>query len=85
MNQSRQASSTQSQEEKDAAAKTLAELQKDGLTDEERKNLEQWLRRVQDDPSGLLRRKFEYEYKKQQFEKYKGTWESPDNEADQRL
>lgn len=90
MNQAAQASSAQSEEQKsdeqkEAEAKALAEMQKDGLTEEERKNLEQWLRRVQDDPSGLLRRKFEYEYRKQQSEKYKGTWESPDNEADQRL
>ncbi len=90
MNQAAQTSSAQSEEQKsdeqkEAEAKALAEMQKDGLTEEERKNLEQWLRRVQDDPSGLLRRKFEYEYRKQQSEKYKGTWESPDNEADQRL
>jgi len=74
-----------SEEEKQKEAKALAEMQKDGLTDEERKNLEQWLRRVQDDPSGLLRRKFEYESKKRNFEKYNGTWEAPNNEADQRL
>jgi Ca-activated chloride channel homolog len=90
MNQASQTSSAQSEEQKsdeqkEAEAKALAELQKDGLTDEERKNLEQWLRRVQDDPSGLLRRKFENEFRKQQYEKMKGTWESPDNEADQRL
>lgn len=90
MNQAAQTSSAQSEEQKsdeqkEAEAKALAKMQKDGLTEEERKNLEQWLRRVQDDPSGLLRRKFEYEYRKQQSEKYKGTWESPDNEADQRL
>jgi Ca-activated chloride channel homolog len=90
MNQAAQASSAQSEEQKseeqkEAEAKAFAEMQKDGLTDEERKNLEQWLRRVQDDPSGLLRRKFEYEYRKQQSEKYKGTWEAPENEADKRL
>lgn len=90
MNQASQTSSAQSEEQKsdeqkEAEAKALAELEKDGLTEEERKNLEQWLRRVQDDPSGLLRRKFENEFRKQQYEKMKGTWESPDNEADQRL
>lgn len=31
------------------------------LTDEEKQELEQWLRQVPDDPGGLLRRKFEYE------------------------
>lgn len=90
MNLASQTSSAQPEEQKsdaqkEAEAKALAELQKDGLTDEERKNLEQWLRRVPDDPSGLLRRKFENEFRKQQYEKMKGTWESPDNEADQRL
>lgn len=85
MNQAAQASSEKSEEQKEAEAKALAELEKDGLTEEERKKLEQWLRRVQDDPSGLLRRKFEYEFRKQQYEKMNGTWESPDNEADERL
>jgi len=35
--------------------------QRDELRDEQRDSLEQWLRRVPDDPSGLLRRKFQYE------------------------
>ena len=35
--------------------------QRDEPRDEERDSLEQWLRRVPDDPSGLLRRKFQYE------------------------
>ena len=33
----------------------------DTARDEQREALEQWLRRVPDDPGGLLRRKFEYE------------------------
>src|SRR5690606_35540586 len=36
----------------------------DGLTDEERQAMEQWLRRVPDDPGGLLRNKFNYEHYK---------------------
>ncbi len=35
--------------------------QEDSARDEQREALEQWLRRVPDDPGGLLRRKFEYE------------------------
>jgi Ca-activated chloride channel family protein len=35
--------------------------QRESPRDEERDSLEQWLRRVPDDPSGLLRRKFQYE------------------------
>lgn len=33
----------------------------DTMPEEQRQALEQWLRRVPDDPSGLMRRKFEYE------------------------
>ncbi|MDX1451451.1 MAG: VWA domain-containing protein [Oleiphilaceae bacterium] len=33
----------------------------DELSEEEKRSYEQWLRRVPDDPSGLLRRKFEYQ------------------------
>jgi len=35
--------------------------QRDEPRDEQRDSLEQWLRRVPDDPAGLLRRKFQYE------------------------
>jgi len=34
--------------------------------DEEKQASEQWLRRIPDDPSGLLRRKFKYQYQQQQ-------------------
>ncbi len=33
--------------------------------DEEQQAAEQWLRRIPDDPSGLLRRKFKYQYQQQ--------------------
>jgi Ca-activated chloride channel family protein len=36
--------------------------------DPERENREQWLRRIPDDPGGLLKRKFQYQYRKQQQE-----------------
>ena len=32
------------------------------LTEEEQQAMEQWLRRIPDDPSGLLKRKFNYQY-----------------------
>ncbi len=38
----------------------------DPLTEEERQALEQWLRQVPDDPGGLLRRKFLYQYRQRQ-------------------
>lgn len=37
----------------------------DQLSDEQRQALEQWLRRVPDDPAGLLRNKFRYEHRQQ--------------------
>lgn len=41
---------------------------KDKLNPEEYQALQQWLNRVPEDPSGLLERKFLYEYKKRQME-----------------
>lgn len=35
-----------------------------GLSSEERMAAEQWLKRIPDDPGGLLRRKFQYQYQK---------------------
>ena len=40
----------------------MAEEDASPLEDEERQALQQWLRRVPDDPGGLLRRKFEMQY-----------------------
>lgn len=37
----------------------------DELPDEEAQAMEQWLRRIPDDPAGLLRRKFYYQYQQQ--------------------
>jgi len=39
-----------------------AQAESDTLSEEERQILEQWLRRIPDDPGGLLRRKFLYQY-----------------------
>ncbi len=41
---------------------------------EQAQALEQWLRQVPDDPSGLLRRKFEYEYQQQRRQR---QWQAP--------
>ena len=54
-----QAQDQQSQEGADQQQMQAAE--DDAARDEQREALEQWLRRVPDDPGGLLRRKFEYE------------------------
>lgn len=40
-------------------------LASESLTAEEQQALEQWLRRIPDDPGGLLRRKFLYQYRNQ--------------------
>ncbi len=37
------------------------------LTDEQRQAAEQWLRRIPDDPGGLLKRKFDYQYRQRQL------------------
>ena len=55
----------QSEEERkqdQSSQQQMAEEDASPLEDEERQALEQWLRRVPDDPGGLLRRKFEMQY-----------------------
>ncbi len=72
------------QEEQAAEARQLAEQAEDELTDEERQAMEQWLRRVPDDPGGLLRNKFQYEYYKRNQEIMNGDWSPPENGAENR-
>ncbi len=57
--------------EADAQAAVSAE---DDLTPEQAQALEQWLRQVPDDPSGLLRRKFDYEHRLKEREQ---QWQGP--------
>ena len=52
----------QEQEEGEAQDQQSAESDSAPLSDEEQQALEQWLRKVPDDPGGLLRRKFEMQY-----------------------
>lgn len=54
------------------------------LSAEQQQALEQWLRKVPDDPSGLLKRKFEYEYQKRRQLYQQGEWQLPENNAHQR-
>ncbi len=52
---------------------------------EQQQSLEQWLRKVPDDPSGLLREKFRYEYNKRRRESFDRQLRSPDaNENEER-
>ena len=58
------ASSNDPSQEADEKPQSTAETEAsnaDAMPEEQRQALEQWLRRVPDDPSGLMRRKFEYE------------------------
>lgn len=77
------------QEEQQAADEKLQQMQAgepkdDGLTDEERQAMEQWLRRIPDDPGGLLRNKFNYEHYKRNQEILNGDWEPAENGAEDR-
>lgn len=42
------------------------------LSEEEKQAMEQWLRKIPDDPGGLLREKFRYEAEKRQYEQRRG-------------
>lgn len=49
--------------DKDSATNKANQAQADELSREEKQALEQWLNRIPDDPGGLLKRKFLYQYK----------------------
>ncbi len=59
------------------SAAELAELREQ---QEEQQAMEQWLRRIPDDPGGLLRRKFRYQYQRSGVDQ-DGNAVWPDNEA----
>ena len=52
----------EAQPQKEQANQKPAEEESEPLDEEEKQALQQWLRRVPDDPSGLLRRKFQMQY-----------------------
>lgn len=47
--------------------------------------LQQWLKHIPDDPSGLLKNKFEYQYRQRRQQYRRGEWDLPKNKANQRL
>lgn len=57
-----------------------ARLEEGDVSDEERQSMEQWLRRVPDDPGGLLRRKFEYQSQQRRLERLRGETEGDGTE-----
>ncbi len=67
-----------------AAEHAQATAPDDGLSDEERQAMEQWLRRVPDEPGLLLKNKFQDQYRKRRLQMYNGQWEAPDNGAAER-
>jgi Ca-activated chloride channel homolog len=56
-----------------ARGQALQPLDDPPLTAEEQQAMAQWLRRIPDDPGGLLRRKFQLEYSKRRAERPQGT------------
>lgn len=54
------------------------------LSDEEQQAMEQWLRQIPDDPSGLMRKKFEYQYRQRLLEQQRGYWSPPGSQSDER-
>lgn len=52
------------QAEGEQGEEELTELEQDEMSEEERQAMEQWLRRIPDDPGGLLRRKFARQYQR---------------------
>lgn len=68
-----------------AQAAQAAKADQNNLTEEQKQALEQWLRRVPDDPGGLLRNKFRYQYDLNRQKEKNGELKSPANNADQRL
>ena len=55
------------------------------LSEEQQQALEQWLKQIPDDPSGLLKRKFQHQYRQRRQEYRTGQWELPSNNAASRL
>jgi len=52
------------------------------MSEEEKQAMEQWLRKIPDDPGGLLREKFRYESRKREFEQRRGI--NPPGDQEQR-
>lgn len=77
-----QAQSSTAADDKDKAARQA--VKESDLTPEQQQALEQWLRRVPDDPGGLLRNKFKWQYIENRQEQMDGNYQGPDNKADQR-
>ena len=79
----------QEQEEKQAQSQSMAKVSKDESLEneeqsEEQQKLEQWLRKVPDDPGRLLRNKFLYEARERQRELDSSQWSTSEDDPSQR-
>ncbi len=74
----------QASDQKEEPADAGLSEQEGQLSDEEQQAMEQWLRKIPDDPSGLMRKKFEHQYRQRRMEYQQGTWQPPENEANKR-
>jgi Ca-activated chloride channel family protein len=82
--QQAQTSSAAGQEQQATEEALANQVPDDGLTEEQRQAMEQWLRRVPDEPGLLLKNKFRDQYQKRRMQEYNGKWQAPDNSADER-
>ncbi|MBB6521636.1 VWA domain-containing protein [Pseudoteredinibacter isoporae] len=82
--QAEQQEGEENENQQEAEQQAQADINPDDLSDEEKQALEQWLKQVPDDPSGLLRRKFLYEQRQKQIAYRNGQLELPDNDAHKR-
>lgn len=74
----------ESEDQQDQQQDQAGQLDDSDLDPDEQQRLEQWLREVPDDPSGLLRAKFKYESRKRRQELRTGQWQAPENGAAKR-
>lgn len=66
------------------SAQAMQAAEEDGLQDEEKQAMEQWLRKIPDDPSGLMRKKFEYQYRQRRLQNQQENWQLPGGQSEQR-
>ncbi len=78
---SAQSAEQQADDAEPSPESTMAAGESDKESDEA---LEQWLRKVPDDPSGLMKRKFNYQHNLRRKQYRDGSWEPPENEANKR-
>lgn len=75
------------QDENSEAGQTPQQMQateESDLSDEEKQAMEQWLRKIPDDPSGLMRKKFEYQYRQRRLQNQQDNRPLPGGQSEQR-